>query len=147
MRKVKDNIDKQDTIKNIGGYVSISGINKGSFLKEEFIGQTADEPMMFPKGLGAKHPFEFDDVEKLTRKYGVINELLSKLAGEIVTDFEVKFDNENAQALIDGFFSDTNAHIVFDAWVKEALGKGNGFIELDLANSKMRVMNANHMYV
>ncbi len=129
------------------GYMALSQSDKNRWVAEEFKGEVTDLQVTFPRGLGAKHPFEFEDLEKLTKKYGPVNEIVSKTASEVVGDFTVKLDNENAQALIDSFLADTNFLTVADAWVREALLKGNGFIELDLENNKIRVMNANNMYV
>ena len=137
-----------------GGIISVSPEDKNIYynklyknVSSAFKGENIDEEEKFPKHLGAKHPFNFEDMETLYKKYGVINEALSKISGDIVTDFEIKVDNPNAQAIIDDFIEDTTAHGVFETWVKEALGKGNGFIETDLENSKMRVLNANNMFV
>lgn len=136
---------KKINTKYQGGY--IAGNPESHYITEEFKGESTDEPVDFPKGLGAKHPFNFQDIDKLIKNHGPSNEFVNKIACDVITDFEVKFQNKNAQALIDSFLKDTNAHLVFEAWTKEALAKGNGFIEVDFDNSKMRVMNANSMYV
>ncbi|MEK6885259.1 MAG: hypothetical protein AABY22_36845, partial [Nanoarchaeota archaeon] len=72
---------------------------------------------------------------------------LNKLSDSVVTDFRVKLKNPNAQKIIDDFIHDTNLHTILNAWVKEGFGKGNGFIEIDLKESKVRIMNANGMYI
>lgn len=129
-----------------GGYIAISNEDR-TRITQEFQGQTLDREIKFPKSLGAEHPFEFESVEKLAKKYGLINSIVSKIADEIVTDFEIKVKNPNAQTLLNSFIHDTNFHQVIREWVKEGLLKGNGFIEIDLNNSKVRILNSNSMYV
>ena len=136
------------TSKKIGGYISVSDNEMNEFyVKSEFKGIVNDKPVRTPKTLGAEHPFNFKDAEILWTRCGLVNESVSKFANSIVTDFQIVLDNENAQALVDSFIHDTNMQVVLKSWVSEALLKGNGFIEIDLKESKLRVMNANHMYV
>ena len=136
-------------VQNIPGYISVSEQDKNNYsLKESFKGQVIDEELYFPvKGLGAKHPFDFEIVEKLSIKYGLVAETVDKNTNAIVTDFEIKVKNPNAQKLIDDLIHNTNFHTVIRAWVKEGVLKGNGFIEIDLDNGKIRVLNSNNMYV
>ena len=139
------------TTKNIyeGGKVAVSSQDKVRYYKlsEEFQGISMDQEETFPKGLGAKHPFEFSDLEKLYIKYGIVSGIINKETDSTITDFEIKLKNPNAQAIIDDFVHKTNFHTVIRAWLKEGLLKGNGFIELDLDNSRIRILNANNMYV
>ncbi|MCH9028157.1 MAG: hypothetical protein IH819_00770, partial [Bacteroidetes bacterium] len=50
--------------KKIGGYVAVSNQDKYS-VQEEFRGEVFDKETTFPKGLGAQHPFNFEDLEYL----------------------------------------------------------------------------------
>jgi len=119
-----------------GGYLAVNESDKASaFISEQFKGQSFDEPIQYPKGLGAKHPFEFEDVELLMKRDGFINEAISKISNAIVTDFEIRVDDESAQALINDFIHNTNFYTVIETWVREGLSKGNGFMELDLDNT------------
>ncbi len=135
------------TKKEKGGYISVSHQDKNNSFKQEFKGEVFDKPTTFPRGLGAEHPFEFDDLEKLYKKYGVLAGAINKMTDSIVTDFKIKLKNPNAQVLVDDFLHETNFHTVVSTWVREGLLKGNGFIEIDLDKTKVRVMNANTMYV
>ncbi len=136
------------TKKKSPGYISISDNEYHEFyIKSEFKGMVNDKPVRTPKSLGAEHPFNFKDTELLWRRCGLVNESISKFANSIVTDFQIVLDNENSQALVDSFIHDTNLQVVLTSWVSEALLKGNGFIEIDLKESKLRVMNANHMFI
>ena len=129
------------------GYISINAKDQYIDIIEEFSGMSFDEETQFPKGLGAKHLFDFESVEKLYKKYGVIAGAINKITDSIVGDFDIQLDNENAKALIDSFIHSSNFKLVLREWVREGLLKGNGFIEIDLDNNQIRILNANWMFV
>jgi len=133
------------------GYMSTKGeIRNDNLIKELFKGEVQDKPVHFPKGLGAEHPFSFEDMEKVYSRVDFVSGSINQISQSIIGDFAIKLDNENAQALIDDFVERTNFLTVIEAWIREGLIKGNGFIELDLNNTKeaqIRVLNANNIYV
>ena len=140
--------------KGVGCYLAISNeeyANRNRILAETFKGEVEDKKVLFPKGLGAAHPFDFTDVDKILNNIGIANAFVDKITDAIIGDFSVKVDNENSQALLDDLVNETNLKARIRPWVKEAVGKGNGFMELDLDDlkniEKLRVMNANNMYV
>ena len=115
--------------------------------KEEFKGEVFDVPVKFPKGLGAEHPFEFSDFEKIYKKVGLVSGGVNKIVDEIVGDFNVEADNVKAQTILESFINDSDFKISLKPWIREAVLKGNGFMEIDAKESQVRVMNANSMYV
>jgi len=125
--------------------------NRQNILSEAFKGESEDIKVMFPKGLGAAHPFDFEQVDRITDNVGIANAIVDKIVDNIIGDFTIKTKDENSQAILDGFIDDTNFKSKLRPWIKEAVSKGNGFMELDLAdmknNEKLRVLNANNMYV
>jgi SPP1 gp7 family putative phage head morphogenesis protein len=136
--------------KLVKGYISAkqeSNTMSRNWFKEQFKGEVSDIPVRFPKELGAKHPYNFADIDKLCKKYGVVAGMVNKITDSVIADFMVKLKNPNAQALIDSFIEDSDFKIVLRDWVKEAIKKGNGFMEMDLNELKVQVMNANNMYV
>jgi len=134
-------------VKKITGYLALPEEAKNGYFKEEFKGEVFDKPVNFPKELGAEHPFDFKYVEDVYKKVGLVASGVNKITDSIVGDFTVKVENENAQTILDGFIKDTNFTTKLRPWIREGVLKGNGFMELDLKNSKIRVMNANNMYV
>ena len=70
-------------------HFAITDQDRAKWSKQEFKGVVIDKEVRFPKVLGAKHPFDFEDVEKLCKKYGVVNAILNKTTNSIVTDFEI----------------------------------------------------------
>ncbi len=125
------------------GYIA----NPPQYVQEEFKGVVIDKEIRFPKELGAMHPFDFHSLEKAWKKIGLVNGIVNKIKNSIVGDFSVKVEDENIQAFLNDFIDDTNFASVLREWIKEGLLKGNGFIELDLDNNNLRVLNANNMYV
>jgi len=125
--------------------------NRKNILSEAFRGETDDKNIMFPKGLGAQHPFNFEQVDKILNNVGIANALIDKIVDMIIGDFDIKTKDENAQAILNTLVDDTNLKSKLRPWIKEAISKGNGFMELDLADlkniEKLRVLNANNMYV
>jgi SPP1 gp7 family putative phage head morphogenesis protein len=134
----------------IKGYLAVSASeyeNRAHILQETFKGEVQDKEVMFPKGLGAEHPFEFERVDKITNNIGIINAAADKIVDAIVGDFTIKVEDDNAQALLDAFVDDSNFKAHLRPWLKEAISKGNGIMELDLDENRIRVLNANNMYV
>jgi len=131
----------------VKGYIALSEQEKNISIYENFKGVVLDKEIKFPKELGAVHPFSFEDMEKSFKKIGLINGVVNKIKNAIVGDFQLTVDNENIQAFIDDFLHTTNFPSILREWVKEAVLKGNGFMELDLENANVRVLNANNMYV
>lgn len=115
-------------------------------VEEVFKGEVKDEEVKFPRELGAKHPFEFEDCEKAYSKVGLLNGVINKIADSIVGDFIVECKNPNVKKLIDKFIYDNNFSVILRSWIREGLIKGNGFIEID-SEGKVKVLNANNMYV
>ena len=134
-------------------YLAVSSeehANRNRIIAETFKGEVEDKKVLFPKGLGAAHPFDFTEVDKILNNIGIANALVDKITDAIIGDFIVKVDNENSQALLDSLIDETNLKARIRPWVKEGVSKGNGFMELDLDKKnteKLRVMNANNMYV
>jgi SPP1 gp7 family putative phage head morphogenesis protein len=131
----------------VKGYIAVTEKDKSQWMKESFQGEVVDIPIRFPKELGAEHPFKFEDAEKVFKKVGIINGGINKLVDNIVGEFHINLDNPNSKKIIDTFIKETEFPVVIREWIKEALVKGNGFIEINLTDQKIRVLNANNMYV
>lgn len=136
--------EKGKEIREVKGYIAI---NKELPIKEQFTGEVIDIPVKFPKDLGTEHPFNFEDMEKTYKSVGVVAGGINKIADSIVGDFMVKAKNPKVHKLITDFIKDTDFSTVIREWIREGFMKGNGFMELDLDKPKIRVLNANQMYV
>jgi len=128
------------------GYVSAVPSDKYK-IKEQFKGEVMDIPIKFPKDLGVEHPFNFEDIENTCNKIGIVSGGVNKITDFIVGDFSIRTNDEKIKKVLDDFTKQTNFATNLTEWVKEGVGKGNGFMENDLVKQKVKVHNANNMYV
>lgn len=117
-----------------------------------FKGEVEQKIRKFPAELGEEHPFNFRVMEGLYKKFGFANGVIDKFIDFVVgPGFFVTGDNERAVEIIEQFMLDVNFDTLLRAWLKEALVKGNGFIEIggkkDEAPKGLKVLDANWMYV
>ena len=82
--------------------------NRAKIIAETFKGETLDKPIRFPKGLGAIHPFDFEQVDKILDNIGMANAMVDKIVDAVVGDFSVTVGDSNAQELLDDLISDSN---------------------------------------
>lgn len=129
------------------GYLSIGEKEISNVLTEKLQGVVFDKQVNFPKELGVEHPFKFEDAEKVYKSFGIITGAINKIADNIVGEFSVKCKNPNARKLIVDFIKESNMQLEVKEWIIESLLKGNGFMELDVVDKKLNVLNANDMYV
>ena len=119
---------------------------------EQFKGQVPKNEIKFPKELGEVHPFDYTITEGLYKKFGLVTGVIDKYIDFVVgPGFFVTSEDERAQQIIEDFMKDTNFDTLLRAWLKEALLKGTGYLELGGTKSKvpqgMKILNANYMYI
>jgi len=130
--------------KEVFGYIAKpTNIN----IDESFKGIVVNKEIKFPKKLGLEHPFDFEQMEGLYKKYPFVTGAVDKHVDTIVGDFSVKVEDEKGQALIDSFIKDTNFQVFLRNWVKTGLIDGNSFAEIDLDNAQIRVLDSKTMYI
>lgn len=137
----------------VKGYLSVSPEDRQlhwereQVLREAFKGEVFDKEVKFPRVLGVEHPFSFEDVEKVLKRTGIVSGAVNKFVDAIVGDFTIKAKSANVEAILLDFIKNTNFATTIREWLREAISKGNGFMELDLEGMKIRVLNANEMFV
>lgn len=130
--------------KKLYGYISRKGETQ---IRQDFSGEVDDVRVKWPKELGTEHPFKFEECEEVFKKVGLVSGAMSKISENIVGEFAVQSKNPNILKLVEDFINENNLPTVLREWVIEALVKGNGFLEVDLKQGKVKVLNANSMYV
>lgn len=121
-------------------------------ITEQFKGEVPTNKVTFPDELGEEHPFKFEVLEGLYKKYGFFTAVIDKYVDFVVgPGFFIECEDERAKTIIEDFMRDVNFDTILRAWTKEALIKGNGFLEIG-GNPKegikgLKVLNANYMYV
>ena len=108
--------------------------------------------VQFPKDLGEEQPFDFSLVENVYKNFGLVSAIVDKYIDFVVgPGFHVKSEDERAQQIIEDFLKDTQFSSLLRAWLREAILKGNGYIELGGKSSEvpqgMKVLNAKSMYI
>jgi len=119
---------------------------------EQFKGIVFDDKIRFPSELGVQHPFDFKIAEGLYKSFGLVTGVIDKYIDFIVgPGFYIECEDERGKKIIEDFIRDTNFDSILRAWIKEALIKGNGFLELGGSKNEvpqgMKVLNANTIYV
>ena len=121
-------------------------------LKEQFKGEVKTKPITFPDKLGEKHPFDFKMMENLYKRFSFFSAVVDKYVDFVVgPGFFIETTDERAKQIIEDFMRDVNFDSILRQWTKEALIKGNGFLEIggDGKNGieGLKLLNANNMYV
>jgi len=123
-----------------------------NLITEAMKGEVENKKIKFPTELGEEHPFDFKILEGLYKKFGFFTAVVDKYVDYVVgPGFYAKCKDERMQKIIDDFMTDINFDTQLRAWTKEALIKGNGFLELggdkEKGISGMKILSANYMYV
>jgi len=123
-----------------------------SDLSEGLKSKTTQEEIKFPKELGIKHPFNFEDAEGIYKKFPPVMGAVDKYVDFIVgPGFYVQSKDAQALDIITNFITDFNFDSILREWVKEALIKGNGYLELGTDKkdqiTDMKVLDANNIYI
>ena len=130
------------------GYMAVSDLDKSKQIQEEFKGEVKDEIEKFPRELGAKHPFEFEDIDNLVKNNGVVAGVITKIKNLIMGEFQIKCKDVRGKKLINDFIKESDFYSAVDQWITEGLAKGNGFMDLsNLKNQKVKTITANQMWV
>ena len=140
---VKDNKIKGYIAKREGS--TTNSISWG--VTEKLQGEVYDAEVQIPKGLGAKHPFNFEDTEKLYLRTGFVQGACNKVRDRIVGEFVLRSKSDKAQKVISDFVKKSLLSIHLREWILDAVVKGNGYLEIDVDNEQVMVHNANNMYV
>jgi hypothetical protein len=91
-------------VKELKGYMAVTDADKNIYsIQEEFKGEVFDKTVKFPQELGAEHPFEFPDAEKVYKTFGLVTGAINKIADNIVGEFSVRCKDPNAKVIITSF--------------------------------------------
>ena len=125
-------------------------------LKEQLKGEVENRESRFAKELGEQHPFDYIQTENLYKTFGLVTGVIDKYVDFIVSGgFYVKAEESpqgaNAETIIEDYFRDIQFDSLLRAWVKEALIKGSGYLELagnkEEVPEEMKVLDAKWMYL
>ena len=117
-----------------------------------FQGKVEQFKVKFPVDLGEQHPFNFAVTEGLYKEFGLVQGIVDKYIDFVIgPGFFVESDDERAKKIIEDFMQDTNFDSLLRSWLKEALVKGTGFLELgggkDEVPQGMKILDAKTMWI
>ena len=138
-KEVGTNFHKEIVSNNVSGVTGSGGTH----------GIIDSNPITFPHGLGEAHPFDYELIEQMSIVNSKINTLLSKyLDYTLGPGIWVTSKNKKAETIITQWIQDIDFNYYLRRWLKEAMGKGVGFLEMGSgAIQKLKILNANWMYV
>lgn len=132
-------------------FVPVSKTGKMQYLGEALKGIVSSNKIKFPKELGEEHPFDYQEIEKLMKKYGIINAIVDKYVEFILSSgINVTSKDKRAKDIIEKWKQDVSFQSHLKPWLKEAISKGFGAMELGLSGnniSEMKVLNSNYLYI
>jgi len=99
--------------------------------KPNFKGEVLRDMLMFPKDLGEAHVIDMQEIEDIIKSMGVINAIVDKFIDfALGPGIRLVSDNAKAQKIIEDFVQDSNLNDHMRPWLKDALSKGLGVLEL-----------------
>lgn len=134
-------------------FIYIPEPKNNNFIKitEAIKGRFATSQNRIFKELGEDHPFDFSQLEEMYKKIGLVKAIIDKYVDYIVgPGFFVESENEQAKQIIETFMRDINFDTLLRNWLKEALLKGNGFLEISTKRDiieDLKILNANWIYI
>lgn len=131
---------------------SFNSNDSGNFLIEKLRGMISSDKVKFPKELGEKHPFDYKITDTLCKVYGQVDAIVDKHVDFIMSGgVQVKVNDDRGQTIINNFVDDFDVWNLIIPWIKEALKKGVGYLELGGNKQEningLKVLNSNSMYV
>lgn len=126
--------------------------NVSNHITEQFKGEIEQKTVKFPQELGEVHPFNFKITEGLYKKFGFFTAVVDKYIDYVVgPGFFIESKDERAKKIIEDFMRDVNFDTLLRSWTKEALIKGNGYLEIGGSKKEgvagLKILNAEYMYV
>jgi len=121
-------------------------------INEQFKGKVVKKEVRMPKDLGEEHLFKMEVTENLYKTYGMVTGVVDKYIDFLVgPGFFIVTENEKAKQLIDKFLIDNNFDSLLRAWVKEALIKGTGYLEMAGKENEeptdFKILDSKWMYI
>ena len=103
--------------------------------------------------LGEPHPINFETMGEIYSKFGVVSAIIDKIIDfAIGPGIYIKCEDDGAKKILEDFIEDNQLTGIIKQWLRDALIKGNGFVELAGVTQEgkgiaLKNINANSMYV
>jgi len=115
-------------------------------------GEVVQNELRFPEELGEVHPFNFKTTEGIYLNFGLVTGAVDKIVDFVWgPGFFTVSKDARAKELIDNWMEDVEFSSVGRKWLREALIKGTGFLELGGKQEEVpqgiKVLNATNMFI
>lgn len=108
-------------------------------VSESFKGEVIPDEVKFPRDLGEKQPHNMKMLEGLYLNFGMVTGVVDKyvdfLSGR---GFHVHSKDKKSEKIIQDWIKETNFLNVMRDWFRDAILKGNGYLELDLSGDSIQ---------
>ena len=101
--------------------------------------------------LGEPHPFDYNTCEGLYKQYGLVTGIIDKIIDfTIGPGIYIDCKDEKGQKILQEWVDDNNLEIQLKPFLREALTKGSGYLEVAIDKNKnvvIKPINSSSMYV
>ena len=81
--------------------------------------------------LGEEHPFEYNQVRELMKRFGLVNAVVDKYTDFMVgAGISVECEDERGKQILKEWIENTQFNLYLTPWAKSALGVGTGYLEI-----------------
>ena len=105
------------------------------------------------KKLGDVHPFDFAEMALINDNFGVVSAITDKIIDFVIgPGIFIECEDAAGKKILNDWIEDTDLTTTLKPWLREAIVKGNGFMEVAGVNKenvgiRLKNINANTMYV
>jgi len=119
---------------------------------EKVKGLVKRNEIKFPKELGEEHPFNYQNVDTLVKRFGILQAIIDKHVDFMFSGgINIKSEDERAQQVIENFMEDFDFLNWAITWVRQGLKLGFSPMELSYEQNgnidDMKLLDSNYMYV
>ncbi|MFW5889685.1 MAG: phage portal protein family protein [bacterium] len=129
----------------------------GKEVSEAFKGTISKDfnDLLFKQTEAEPHPFNYEDIKIISKKYGPISGAVNKFINYTVSaGMYVRSDNPRAQMIIEQFMDDVNLKYHTKRWLKQSLRKGFSPLEIGFDKDAqgntivtgVKTLNANNIF-
>jgi SPP1 gp7 family putative phage head morphogenesis protein len=129
-----------------------------SNISEQFKSKLTSEDNDYSKSnfkakVGEPHPFDYEVIEKVAKKFGLITAIIDKINDYALgSGIFIDSEDEKIKKILEKWMRTTNFKIFLRGWFTEALMKGSGYLEIagltdPMLENTIKIVNSNTIYI
>ena len=111
---------------------------KPHFIEEAFETKTISEDLLTPglkaifkEKIGEEHPFDYNIVEGVVKKFGLVSAVIDKITDYTIgPNIYIDSDDKNVINILEEWIEQTHFNSYLRPWFKEGLYKGSSYLEI-----------------